>query len=290
MGSTTSVERSHAFSIQAAVWPLAGFAGSLVGGLLPGLFAIVLDVSLDNPAPYRYPLFMAGIALIPAAFVMSATKKIIPTQTEEIVVERNPAPYGLIAFMSFVILLQVAGEGAARTFFNVYLDAVFHVPTAPIGVLSALGQILAVPAALVAPLLMARWGKNASFVLASVGMALSLLPLALIPYWGAAGLGFIGMMALTSLARPVITVYQQEIVSPGWQPAMSGATTLAASLSFGMMAFGGGYLINALGYRSLFLIGGGLTAMGALLFWAYSRSHHGKLDGQSLSNTAGAKT
>jgi MFS family permease len=278
MGSTTFEERSHAFSVQAAVWPLAGFAGSLIGGLLPGLFAIVLDVSVDNPAPYRYPLFIAAIALIPAVLAMLATKKKIPTQTEEIVVEVNPAPYGLIAFMSLVVLLQVAGEGAARSFFNVYLDADLHMPTATIGLLSAMGQILAVPAALVVPLLVARWGKNHIFVLASIGIALSLLPLALIPHWSAAGLGFIGMMALASIARPVITVYQQEVVSPGWQPAMSGATTMAASLSFGMMAFTGGYLISALGYGSLFLSGAGLTTIGALLFWTYFRGHHGKLN------------
>ena len=91
--------------------------------------------------------------------------------------------------MALVVLLQVAGEGAARTFFNVYLDAGLHVPTAQIGVLSAAGQLLAVPAALAAPLLMARWGKERTFVLGSLGMTLSLLPLALIFHWGAAGLG-----------------------------------------------------------------------------------------------------
>ena len=275
MGSTTSIERNYAFSLQAAVSPLAGFAGSLIGGFLPGLFAMVLDISLDNPAPYRYPLLLAAITLVPAAVIMSATRKKVASQTENRVVEIKPAPYGLIVLMALVVVLQVAGEGAARTFFNVYLDAELYISTARIGVLSAIGQILAVPAALLAPLLMARWGKNTTFVLASMGMVFSLLMLAFLPYWVAAGFGFIGVMALASLARPVITVYQQEIVSTGWQPAMSGATTLAASLSFGLVAFGGGYLITALGYRSLFLFGAGLTAIGALLFWIYSRRHQG---------------
>ena len=31
--------RNHVFSAQVALWPLAGFAGSLCGGLLPGFFA-----------------------------------------------------------------------------------------------------------------------------------------------------------------------------------------------------------------------------------------------------------
>jgi predicted MFS family arabinose efflux permease len=108
-------------------------------------------------------------------------------------------------------------------------------------------------------------------------MALSLLPLALISHWGAVGLGFMGVAALASIARPAITVTQQEIVSPIWWAAMSGATTMAAGLSWSAVAFGGGYVITALGYRSLFLIGAGLTAAGALLFWAYFRVPRGEL-------------
>jgi len=286
MATTSSEERSHAFSVQTALWPLAGFAGSLVGGLLPGLFASVLALSLDDPAPYRYPLLIAAVALIPAVVVMSATREIGSAHTEGTVAEAGPAPYGLIALMALVVLLQVAGEGAARTFFNVYLDAGLHVPTAQIGALSAAGQLLAVPAALATPLLMTRWGKERTFVLGSLGMALSLLPLALIPHWGAAGLGLMGMMALGSIARPANTVYHQEIVSPGWRAAMSGATTMAAGLSWSAMAFGGGYLITALGYRSLFLTGAGLTVAGALLFWAYFRVPRGELASHSAPDTA----
>ena len=58
---------------------------------------------------------------------------------------------------------------------------------------------------------------------------------------------------------------------------MSGAVNMAFGLSFSAMALGGGYLIGALGYRSLFLTGAGLTAAGALLFWAYFRVPRGEL-------------
>lgn len=78
-----------------------------------------------------------------------------------------------------------------------------------------------------------------------------------------------GMIVLASIRRPPITVYSQEIVSPSWQAAMSGSTVMAVGLSFSAMALGGGYIITALGYRSLFLTGAGLTAAGAMLFWAY---------------------
>ena len=51
-------ERSHVFSVQAALWSLAGFAGSLIGGFLPGIFAMYLGVSLNQPAPYRYSCWL----------------------------------------------------------------------------------------------------------------------------------------------------------------------------------------------------------------------------------------
>ncbi|HWQ15356.1 MAG TPA: MFS transporter, partial [Roseiflexaceae bacterium] len=48
-GITTTHGRNHVFSVQAALWPLAGFAGSLVGGMLPGLLAAPLRASLAEP-------------------------------------------------------------------------------------------------------------------------------------------------------------------------------------------------------------------------------------------------
>ena len=71
---TTRVERIHVFAVQAAMWPIAGFAGNLVGGVLPGIFAALMEASLDGPAPYRYPLFLAAVMIVPAALAVAATK------------------------------------------------------------------------------------------------------------------------------------------------------------------------------------------------------------------------
>jgi predicted MFS family arabinose efflux permease len=113
-----------------------------------------------------------------------------------------------------------------------------------------------------------------------------MLPLALIPHWGAAGLGFMGVAALFSMTTAPIRVYSQEIVSPGWRAAMSGALMMGAGLSASAMALGGGYAIATLGYRSLFLAGAGLTAAGALLFWAYFRVPRGELVCRSAPDMA----
>jgi hypothetical protein len=134
---------------------------------------------------------------------------------------------------------------------------------------SAAGQLLTAPAALAVPKLIRRWGQEGTYVWASLGIAIALLPLALVPHWGAAWLGLMGLMALTAITRPTIAVYHQDIVSPGWRAAMSGGTSTAAALSWAVMAFGGDCIIGEPGYRAIFLTGAGLTAIGAMLFWAY---------------------
>ena len=276
-GATSSEDRAHAFSVQAALWPLFGFVGSLMGGLLPGVFADALALSLDDPRAYSYPLFLAVLALIPAVLVLLATREVSAGQRQEAATERGAAPYGLITLMVLVGILRLAGERGAKTFFNVYLDDGLQVSTAQIGGLQAIGQLLAVPAALAAPLLMARWGKERTVVAGALGVALSLLPLALIAHWGTAGLGFMGMVALASIGRSAFTLYSQEVVSPGWRAQMSGAILTGGALGVAAILFAGGHLIAALGYRSFFLLAAGLTAAGGLVFWAYFRVPRGAL-------------
>ncbi len=98
-----------------------------------------------------------------------------------------------------------------------------------------------------------------------------MLPLALIPHWSAAGLGFMGTVALSSIRFPAFLVYSMEVVSPKQRGLVAGADEMAAGLSFASMALSGGYMITALGYQPLFLLGAGLTIIGAFAFWAYFR-------------------
>jgi predicted MFS family arabinose efflux permease len=272
MGVTTPVERAHVFSVQAALWPVAGFAGSFAGGILPGSLAGPLRVGLDHPAPYRYPLLFAAALLIPSVLAMRVAAD--PARSEQPAIARpaGSAPYRPIVLLALVTFLQLAGEGATRSFFNVYLDTALGIPTARIGILMGAAQLLAVPAALATPLLARRLGNRDTVMASSYGMALSLLPMALVPHAAAASLGFIGLTAMASIRRPAISVYGMEIVATPWRTAMSSATTMAVGVSWCLVALGGGYLITNLGYRSFFLASAGATAAGAFLFWGAFRA------------------
>ncbi len=258
--------RNHVFSLAAALLGMAAFLGSLLGGLLPGFFAVLLQLPAEQSAVYRASLVVGGVIFLLAVPVL--------LQTSASTIERRVAPatavavnaYTGIALFAFVALLRVASEGAGKTFFTVYLNTILLLPTATIGLLVAVGQLLAIPAALLMPLLIGRWGRERTIGLATAGMALSLIPLALVAHWLVAALSYMTLIALAAIARPAFLVYSQESVPAGWRATMSGAVAMANGVSMGGMAIGGGYLIAGLGYTTLFGLGATLGAAGAFFF------------------------
>lgn len=272
MDATTPVEREHVFSVQVALWPLAGFVGSMIGGLLPGFLAPLMGVTLTDPAPYRYTLLLAAMLLLPGVWAL--------TQIPE--PKTNPradsprantgvatAPLGLILLLAAISYLRGGGEGVGRTFFNVYLDEGLGVATAQIGSLLAFAQLLAVPSALLAPALVRRWGKEPLMLWGTFGVAVSLLPMAFIADWRATAVGLLGILVLTSISRGPLMIYIQEVVEPQWRPLVAGATTMTFGLSWFTTALSGGYIIAALGYRELFLVGALLNVAGGFLLWSF---------------------
>ncbi len=70
-----------------------------------------------------------------------------------------------------------------------------------------------------------------------------------------AGLGYIGVIALTSIRYPSFLIYTMGIMPARYRSVMSGAGEMSAGFSFSLMALAGGYLIANQGYRDLFLLG-----------------------------------
>ena len=270
-GATTEEARDHAYSIRMVLDSLAGFSGSLIGGVLPGLIALLLGISPEHPAAYRYTLLAASVICLPAAWAMSSIPEVETEQETEpeagqaVVWERGVFPVSLIGAMALVVLLRGAGVGTSRTFFNVYMDDGLGMPTARIGLLLAVIQLLAVPAALLTPVLTARRGAFRVTLVGSLGVAFSMLPIALVPHWAAATVGQVGIYALSSIADVALMAYQMALVAPRWRTHMAGTTSMAMGLSWTALSVGGGYLIAGLGYRELFLLAGGLTALGTVL-------------------------
>jgi predicted MFS family arabinose efflux permease len=272
MAATSEDERNPAFAVQGAIWPFFGFAGNLVGGLLPGLFAFLLGATLAEAAPYRLTLLLASAIESLAVLAVWQMKVVAPTPVAE-TKERSGGsswPWRLIGVVALISILRIGSEYTMRVFFNVYLDGVLATPTALIGLLLAAGNLLAL-LALFAPWVMARYSKERIIIASLAGIALAFLPVLLIPHWLAVGVSFIVMIGLVAIMAPVYQVFSLELVRPQWHTLISSANSVAVGVSIAAIALGGGYIIVGYGYPVLFALGALLGLAAALVFALFFR-------------------
>ena len=266
---TRPAERTHVFAAALALLPLAGFAGSLTGGLLPGLFSHILGAALTRPEPYMVALIIAGLLMLPAVAAVLMTRPQTSPPVAKINAGNSPAPIIIMAMLALTVMFRVIGEGAIRTFLNIYLDTVLGLPVAQIGLLLASGQLLAIPASLLTPLLAARWGNGRAYLLSSWAIALSFIPMALVPHWTAVSIGYFGAMTFSAIARPAVITFQMDIVSGVWRTLMSGTTSTAVGLGWAVASLSGGFIITQLGYPALFIFSAIMAALAAVVFRLY---------------------
>ena len=271
--------KHRAFALKTAGWSLAGFAGSLLGGVLPGLVAPLLGTTLAQPAPYRITLTLAGGVMALAALCLLWVRPLpraaappvddLPAQASGKRLNLTGPVFMVIGVMTFIRLFQVAGTATAMVYFNVYMDQQLAVSTALIGAIAAAGRLTGVPTALLTPALIGRWGIVKVVLWGSLLTSLCLLPMALIEHWLAAAVGFIGTLALTSVRYASFVVYILDQVPKQQQAIMAGAGEMAAGLSFAIMALGGGLLLSLFAFRDLFLLGTVFSLTGTALFWLH---------------------
>lgn len=266
MSATAAENRSLVFSLRGAIWPLFGFAGSALGGTLPQAFARL--TGYDGLVPYQCSLLVASLVLAPSLFLFGSTTGDSSQEQSDAATESEDGtrPNVPLLMIGLISLLAAPGVAVARTFFNVYLDAELGISPPSIGWMIGLAQLLSVPAALVMPYVLAKTNHVQVFTYTTLGIALALLPMALIPRWEAAGLGYISVVVLVAVRRPAFAVFHQELVAPRWRSTMSAVTTSTALIGFAITSFGGGSLALSMGYTQLFLLGVVVTCISIVPF------------------------
>jgi len=278
--------KHQAFALKAAHWSLAGFAGSLAGGVLPGVIAGLHNWTLQDPSPYRITFALASVVLALAAAlslrILPLPPKAAPARHER--KDRRDGARGgwatsiltLIVIMTVIRLFQVSSSATAMVYFNVYMDQHLAVSTALIGSMAAIGRLTGVPTALLTPALVKRWGDAGVVIGASMLATLCLIPMALAAHWLSASFGYIGAVSMMAVRFTAFTVYILDLVPRRHQALMAGTGEAAAGLSFAMMALGGGLLLTAFSFRDLFLLGTLFGFIGTALFWLYALASKAK--------------
>lgn len=263
-------ERGFAFSASMAVLSLAAFAGSLISGWLVSFLAGWLGVGPDDPAPYRYALWLAPIGFLMEGLIITQAR---PASLEEGGMHdpEAPMPLAFFAFLGVVFVLTASGEGAVRSFYNIYLNTELGVPASQIGLIMGMAQLVPVAAALAVPVMLARWGTGFTFSRMTLLGAACMVPIAAIPQLLSAAVGYIGVMAATAAGGAARGLFSQEEVVPRWRGVSSALNIIGLALGWGLTAALGGYLITMAGFRTLFYICAVLMAVAGVLLWAYSR-------------------
>ena len=268
MGLTSDENRNSAYAMSSVLRSLGTFVGTPLAGLLPGLIAGMIGSSLDSPAPYRLALWlgpaMGLLALIPLLRIAEAEQIEQQAETPTLPGSFPVAPVGLLIL--FVCFSQAA-SATCHSFCTAFMDRELRLSTDMIGWITSAGQLASVFAPMLLPMLARRRGNGWTLMATSVGAAVSMVPLVLIPQWIAAAIGQFGTMALSAVRMPALQVYQMEMIERRWRALAYGAVSTAMGLSFALVSFSGGQIIERWGYTSLFVMGVTLSLVGAMIMW-----------------------
>jgi MFS family permease len=269
---TGEEERRHAFAIFQALLPATVFAGSLLAGWLPALFASIFGMALDQAAPYRLALWVGPLLLLLSMLPLWTADpgKTATQDAGQATVE--PPPVRLLFFFGVVTYLVAVGEGTVRAFFNIYLDAGLAVPSTQIGTIMGVTQLLPIAAALAAPILMARWGTGYALAGAILGVAASLLLLAVVPTLWMAVLAYMAVVATVTVTATTRAILSQELVTPKWRTTMAGVAIIGLALGWSTAGLVGGLLVDTLGFGALFFAGAAVELLAFVVLSAYLRT------------------
>jgi MFS family permease len=268
---TSEQNRTNALSLNAVLQGAGTFLGTFVGGLLPGMFARLLGESLDAPAPYRYALWVgatvSGLATLPLIFSRQVGTVASSARQER----RGSFPIWPIVTVFVYVYVRHAGWATGRAFWNAYMDTELHLSAASIGLIASVGQALAILAPLANPWLAARRSNGWIAMMATLGVAVSLVPLAAIPHWTAAAVSRLIFVVVSAIWMPAVQAFQMERIGPEWRSIGYGALAMAMGSGFGSTSIVGGYIVAAAGYRTLFALGIGVSTIAAGIMWGILR-------------------
>ncbi len=257
---TEPATRRGAYALREAGAGLGMFLGALLGGMMPEWIAGYLQTTTETPAPFQFALW---VSVIVGAVTLVPVRLIQPASTQA----RASAGHAPFRVTSGLLMLLACGfatnaaHAACKTFSAVYMDTTYRLPTSIIGTVTSAGLLLAIVAALSSTRLAARRSSGQMMILGATGILVSLILMSVIRHPVGAVVGVVGVYGILGVWRPAYQSLQMEVARPEWRSLVSGASAMGMSLGFGSMSLGGGHIVAAAGYTTVF----GAGAVAALV-------------------------
>ncbi len=282
MDNSSDQERLYVFSFNFGMLTVAGFAGSMLGGYLPGLLGGLVGAGPQDTLSYR--LALSSMMLI--SILAVGPLLLIHRQPRDVTAKQESA-WGQGWLLSKLTLPQFIlgiGAGLMMPFMNLYYRHVFDKPDSTIGTLFAVGALAMALAQFIAPPLADRMGKIRLTILSqglsipfllSLGLAAWIVPggHVNVEFWFAvAALAYLFRLALMNLGGPVYQTFALEMVEPRIQPLATSLQGIAFQFGWVVSPYASGWFQTTYGERGfvpVFLSTSVLYVVGIAVTWFF---------------------
>lgn len=235
---TEEAQRATVFGLNASATLIIGLLGSVVGGVLPGLMAGLVNVGPQSATAYRLAL-MSVVALGIAAMLPLLGRLPVAASEREALAsadaERRLPARTILRYALASILLGVAG-GAILPFQNLFFRQTFNMEDAAVGVALAWAALGMGLGALIGAPVAARIGLKRGAALLRLG-ALPAMLLMLVPALLPAAAGFFLRGLFVAASYPM----NDALVMRATPPRQRGVAMSAMSV-----LWSGGWAVSAL--------------------------------------------
>lgn len=271
--NTTDDQRATLFSLRQGVWMLVSFAGSALGGPLPGLFAALLNTPPEGLTAYRATLILAeGLmvcSLIPLLMIEEQEPVATTASVRPGLSLRSLPLRGEI--LRLLVPQLIIGLGAAMLipYLNIFFKRRFAIADSLLGITFAGSQLLIGLATLMAPILADRWGKIRTVVLTELASLPFLAILGFVPVLPVAIGAFWLRAMLMNMGGPLYTAFAMEQTSEKERGTVGSLLGIVWSVGQGIGPGISGLIQASIGFTPLFITTGATYLIAALMIQAF---------------------
>jgi predicted MFS family arabinose efflux permease len=269
VASTNERNRVQAFSLNSfLLWGL-GPVGAFLSGQVVEVAAGLMHVSASNSSALRVGMvFMAALALagaVPYLFLREPHRS--RQNTVGAPTPRAVAP--LFARLLIPDVILAFGVGSILTFIQLYFHLRFHLNAGPIGVIVAVGGVIAGIGTLSVPIVARRWGNLRTTVtlqwmavplMVAVAIATNLV-IATVAFWL--------VITLRGMIDPVYTAFIQERVPESYRARLTGMYSVTYSIGYALGPAASGQLQKMGGFTPAFLMAALCYLVGGTLLYLF---------------------
>lgn len=290
MANTSNEERQYVFSFNMGLSTMAGFAGNMVGGMLPAWFGSMVNAPPTETISYRLAL---GTMIVVSMLAVGPLLAIRSGKTQDGTGPSPELPWNLlwqhrVQLGKLILPNWIIGLGAGMMmpFMNLYYRNVFGKPDAVIGYLFASGLLGMAAAQFISPPLADKLGKINTVVLTQ-SLSVPFLVLLGIAAWSVprggsvmlwfiiAWVAYFFRLGLMNLSGPVYQTFVLEQVPFNVQALAASLTSIA--FQFGWVAspqLSGWFQANY-SFVPVFFTTAGLYTVGIITTWVFFGTRRG---------------